>query len=233
VAIEIYVSTDIEADGPIPGPHSMLSLASAAYTADKQLVATFTVNLETLPEATGHPETMEWWSGQPAAWKNCRTDLQSPTQAMENYHAWLLTLPGKPVFVGYPLAFDFMFVYWYLIKFVGNSPFKHSGLDIRSYAMAFLQRNYRESGKEHLPVEWLENMPLSHVALDDASLQIKMYWRKIDLLLLTIFHVSNNCGHFLHLIIEEIVHDLHDLCLGGIYLRTDGQIGLLQAQTTV
>ncbi|MFP3570803.1 exonuclease, partial [Paraburkholderia sp. SIMBA_030] len=26
---EIYVSTDVEADGPIPGPHSMLSFASA------------------------------------------------------------------------------------------------------------------------------------------------------------------------------------------------------------
>ncbi|MEW8000408.1 MAG: hypothetical protein AB2795_17805 [Candidatus Thiodiazotropha endolucinida] len=42
---EIYVSTDIEADGPIPGPHSMLSFASAAYTADKQLVGTFSANL--------------------------------------------------------------------------------------------------------------------------------------------------------------------------------------------
>ena len=29
---EIYVSTDIEADGPIPGPNSMLSFGSAAYT---------------------------------------------------------------------------------------------------------------------------------------------------------------------------------------------------------
>ena len=49
MTIEIYVSTDIEADGPIPGPHSMLSIASAAYTAEKQLVATFSANLETLP----------------------------------------------------------------------------------------------------------------------------------------------------------------------------------------
>lgn len=32
---EIYVSTDVESDGPIPGPHSMLSLASAAYTEKK------------------------------------------------------------------------------------------------------------------------------------------------------------------------------------------------------
>ena len=45
---EIYVSTDVEADGPIPGPHSMLSFASAAYTADKRLIATFSANLEVL-----------------------------------------------------------------------------------------------------------------------------------------------------------------------------------------
>ena len=53
--LETYVSTDIEADGPIPGPHSMLSLGSAAFTADKHLIGTFTVNLETLPGATAHP----------------------------------------------------------------------------------------------------------------------------------------------------------------------------------
>jgi hypothetical protein len=28
---EIYISTDVETDGPIPGPNSMLSFASAAY----------------------------------------------------------------------------------------------------------------------------------------------------------------------------------------------------------
>jgi hypothetical protein len=42
---EIYVSTDGETDGPIPGPNSMLSLASAAYRADKTLLGTFTAKL--------------------------------------------------------------------------------------------------------------------------------------------------------------------------------------------
>ncbi len=57
---EIYVSTDVEADGPIPGPSSMLSFGSAAYLADKTLVGTFEANLETLPGANGDPKTMEW-----------------------------------------------------------------------------------------------------------------------------------------------------------------------------
>ncbi|MEQ8958258.1 MAG: exonuclease, partial [Coleofasciculus sp. C2-GNP5-27] len=116
MTIEIYVSTDIESDGPIPGPHSMLSIASAAFKADKQLIATFTTNLETLPGAKGHPKTMKWWSQQPTAWEASRVNPQPPEQVMQNYHAWLEALPGKPIFVGYPAAFDFMFVYWYLMK---------------------------------------------------------------------------------------------------------------------
>jgi hypothetical protein len=38
---KIYVSTDVETDGPILGPYSMLSFASAAYLMDKTLVSTF------------------------------------------------------------------------------------------------------------------------------------------------------------------------------------------------
>jgi len=65
---EIYVSTDVETDGPIPGPHSMLSFASAAYRADKTLVSTFTANLQLLPDASGYPDTMSWWCENQAAY---------------------------------------------------------------------------------------------------------------------------------------------------------------------
>lgn len=58
---EFYVSTDVETDGPIPGPHSMLSLGSAAYRADKTLIGSFEANLNTLPGAQGDPDTMAWW----------------------------------------------------------------------------------------------------------------------------------------------------------------------------
>jgi hypothetical protein len=46
-----------------------------------------------------------------------------PETAMRRYVLWLKALPGKPVFVGYPSGFDFLFVYWYLIRFAGESPF--------------------------------------------------------------------------------------------------------------
>lgn len=168
---EIYVSTDVEADGPIPGPNSMLSFASAAYSSDKELISTFTANLETLSAATPNPETMNWWSKNQEAWDACRKDLISPKEAMTNYYKWLKSLPGKPIFVGYPAAYDFMFVYWYLIQFTGESPFSHSALDIKSYAMAILKSDYQKSSKKHMPKEWFDDLPHTHVALDDAIAQ--------------------------------------------------------------
>jgi hypothetical protein len=165
---EIYVSTDVETDGPIPGPHSMLSLGSAAYTADKTLVATFSANLETLDGASAHPKTAAWWATQPAAWAACRADLQRPDVAMPAYVAWLKSLPGKPVFVGYPAGFDFLFVYWYLIRFAGESPFSFAALDIKSYAMAVLKTDFRKTIKKNMPRQWFDRLPHTHVALDDA-----------------------------------------------------------------
>ena len=50
---EVYVSTDIEADGPIPGPHSMLSFGSVAFDDAGNELSTFARNLETLPGAAG------------------------------------------------------------------------------------------------------------------------------------------------------------------------------------
>jgi len=172
---EIYVSTDVEADGPIPGPHSMLSFASAAFSVDGRRLATYTANLEPLEGACGHPETMAWWAQNPEAWQSTRVAPKAPSAAMHDYVDWLAGLDGKPVFVGYPAAYDFMFVYWYLMRFVGSSPFSHSALDIKSYAMAMLGRPYRQSTKAQMPPRWLPTAPHTHVALDDAVEQGELF----------------------------------------------------------
>jgi hypothetical protein len=125
---ELYISTDIEADGPIPGPHSMLSLGSAAFTATGAMVATFSVNLKTLDGASGHPDTMKWWKTQPHAWKVCRRGTQPPETAMRDYCEWVEAFDTRPVFVGMPTGFDFTFVSWYLMRFVGR--FTFAALDV-------------------------------------------------------------------------------------------------------
>ena len=166
---ELYISTDIEADGPIPGPHSMLSFGSAAFTEEGELISTFTVNLETLPGATMHPETQKFWDRNEKAWAACRENPIEPKAAMEDYKVWLNSLDGKPVFVGFPAGFDFTFIYWYLIRFTEQSPFSFSALDMKTYAMAVLQTPFKRSTKRSFPREWFKKgLPHTHVALDDA-----------------------------------------------------------------
>ena len=165
---EIYVSTDVETDGPIPGPNSMLSFASAAYRPDKKLVSTFTANLELLPGASGEARTMDWWRQRPEAWAATRQNLEAPEATMPRYLRWVKDLLGKPVFVAYPAGFDFLFVYWYLIRFAGESPFSFSALDIKTYAMALLGCEYRDAVKRNMPQRWFDPHKHTHVALDDA-----------------------------------------------------------------
>lgn len=179
---EIYISTDIESDGPIPGDNSMLSLASVALREDGTEVSSFTCNLELLPGAKGDPDTMRWWlEKEPAAWKECRSGLLlPPQQAMKLYTAWVTELRGAPVFVAYPAGYDFLFVYWYLRKFTGKSPFSFQALDMRSFAMGLLGKPFKRSGKGDWPSEWVSNLPKhTHVALDDAREQGQSFIRML------------------------------------------------------
>jgi hypothetical protein len=87
---------------------------------------------------------------------------------MGEYAAWLKGVPARPILVSYPTGFDFTFVYWYLMKFAGESPFSHSALDIKSFAMAVLKTDYRQSTKRNMPKRWFDDLRHTHVALDDA-----------------------------------------------------------------
>jgi hypothetical protein len=176
---EIYISTDVETDGPIPGPNSMLSFASAAFKPDKTRLGTFTANLELLPGATPDPGTMNFWRQNPDAYAATRTDLKEPAVAMVQYVQWIKSMPGKPVFVAYPAGFDFLFVYWYLIRFTGASPFSHSALDMKTMAMVLLGTEYRESVKRNMPKRWFGPEPHTHVALDDAIEQGELFCNMI------------------------------------------------------
>lgn len=146
----------------------MLSLGAAAFTRERGLIATHAANLETLPGATGHPQTMAWWASQPSAWDACRSDLQAPVAAMSRFADWLDSLPGKPVFVGYPASFDFLFVYWYLHRYAGRSPFSFAALDLKSLALGLLGGEFRAISKSRMPKRWFGPTAHTHVALDDA-----------------------------------------------------------------
>ena len=174
---EIYVSIDIEADGPIPGCNSMLSLGAAAFVLDEAAPEgwrmhpdTFKVNLNPLPEATQDPDTMAWWARQPKAWVCATKDTKDPVEAMSSFVFWCSGLPGKPVLMGYPVTYDFMFVYWYTIRFATTkAPFGFQGLDLKTLAMDRMGCSFRGAAKRRMPQRWFKGAPAhTHDALDDA-----------------------------------------------------------------
>src|SRR3981081_4799312 len=92
---EIYLSVDVEADGRIPGPYSMLSFGIAAFSIDKVLLGTFTRNLELLPGAAQHPRVMAWWRSTPAHWaayEKTRENVQPVRESMLACDAWVSSL---------------------------------------------------------------------------------------------------------------------------------------------
>lgn len=174
---EIYLSIDIEADGPIPGPYSMLSFGIAAFSLDKVLLGTFARNLELLPGATQHPRVMAWWNSSEqhrAAYAETRRDVQPVRESMLACEAWIESLRahGKPCAVGAPAAYDFgAWLYWYLCYAVGDIPLLgFSALDLKSVAFGRMPGSrYRNLGKSTYDPDWIDaDVPHTHVALDDA-----------------------------------------------------------------
>jgi DNA polymerase III alpha subunit (gram-positive type) len=170
---ELYVSVDIEANGPIPGEYSMLSFGSAVFDSSGKIIDKFQANLDELPGAKRDEATMLWWQTVPQAWELCRKDTYKPEIAMKSYLEHLLYIKQKTsqnlVCIGYPVTYDFMFIYWYLIKFTGKSPFSFSGLDIKTLSMALMKSTYQKATKKYMPGELFnKEFKHNHTALDDA-----------------------------------------------------------------
>jgi hypothetical protein len=182
---EIYFSTDIESDGPIPGRNSMLSFGCAAFTGTGKMIDTYYANLDVLPEATPDADTMNWWNTQQAAWEACRQNTRPAEVVMPEFVQWVKKVCGigevnrtgrdNPVFVGYPAGFDFTFMYWYMRAFGNDSPFSFSALDIKTLAMAVLGTEFRNTTKRAFPKSWFGKSRHSHVALDDAIEQGELF----------------------------------------------------------
>ena len=175
---EIYVSIDVESDGPIPGRNNLLSFGAAAFdlaAADpRKPVATFSANLELLPEATPSPSTMAFWAREAAAWTAARQDTRPASEVMPAFVAWVRALPGSPVVIGYPVTYDFMFLYWYTQAFGGLKdgepcPYGFQGLDIKTLAMLELGVPFKSATKKRMPADWFTGAPPhTHEGLADA-----------------------------------------------------------------
>ena len=119
----MYFVVDVEADGPIPGDYSMVSLGAVAVddALDKTFYAEFPpISDDWSPEALG----VSGWTR--AGHEAVQTD---PKNEMQRFATWLHnTAKGqRAIFVSDNLAFDWQWVNWYFHHFIQHNPFGFSG----------------------------------------------------------------------------------------------------------
>jgi len=178
----LYISVDIEADGPIPGPYSMLSLGAAVagtqdadgFTAADPERQSFYRELQPIGEEFV-PEALAV-SGLDR--DRLLSDGAEPAAALAEFSTWVreVALGAQPVMCGYPASYDWMFLYWYLIRFTGASPFGHSGcLDMKTLYATKARLPLRAVAKGTMPRELLSRRRHTHHALDDAIEQAELF----------------------------------------------------------
>ena len=188
---DAYFSADVETDGSIPGPFSLLSFAlvyagrfdGKSFDAPSHYRQHFYRELKPI-SAEFEMEALRV-NGLNRD-KLCR-EGEDPENAMTDAAKWVRQAAGsaRPVLVAYPLSFDWTWLYWYFVRFSREgSPFNHSScFDIKTaYAV-----------KAHLPIALAsrnkidENLrsirPHTHNALDDAIEQAEVFskvfrWRE-------------------------------------------------------
>ncbi|MGW2308937.1 3'-5' exonuclease [Actinomadura luteofluorescens] len=182
---EVYISVDVEADGPIPGPYSMLSFGmSACGTFDGHEFksadpAETTFYAELKPVSDDYvPEALAI-SGLDR--DQLAAEGREPGEAMSAAADWVKAVAASadasPVLVAYPLGFDWMFLYWYWTRFAQDgSPFGHSRhLDLKSMYATKAGTSIVRSTKRQMPAELLSDRPHTHNALDDAIEQAELF----------------------------------------------------------
>jgi hypothetical protein len=181
---DLYISADIESDGPIPGDYSMLSFGfavagsfdGASFAAAAPERATFYRELR--PISDGFDPDAVSVSGLDR--DRLSTEGAEPAAAMAAAAAWVEAEARgrRPVLVAYPLGFDWMFLHWYFVRFAGRSPFGFSGaLDMKTMYQQKAGVVLDRAGRRDLPAFLIPDAPHTHNALDDAVEQSEIFAR--------------------------------------------------------
>jgi hypothetical protein len=188
---DVYFSADVETDGPIPGPFSMLSFAfvyagsfdGIQFTKPATYEKFFYRELKPIseqfqPEAlsvNGLDRNALIRKGEPAA------------QAMNDANEWIRTVAdrGQPVLVAYPLSFDWAWLYWYFVRYANaGSPFRYSQcFDVKTAFAVKANLPINRAGRNQLLSSLASSRAHTHHAVDDAVEQAEIFaklfeWRR-------------------------------------------------------
>src|SRR5271168_3254025 len=174
--VDAYFSADVETDGPIPGPFSILSFALVyAGSFDGQRFQRPDRYDQTLyRELRPISENFEIDALRVNGLDRERLCLegQDPEKAMTEACRWVKAITGEaqPVLVAYPLSFDWSWLYWYFIRFSADgSPFAYSRcFDIKTAFAVKARIPISEAGRPRIFPFLRSGREHTHHALDDA-----------------------------------------------------------------
>jgi ribonuclease T len=101
-----------------------------------------------------------------------------PKEAMKKFADWIAKVSGgkKPIFVASPIAFDWCFVNYYFVKFLGYNPFGVSGIDLKSVWIGKTNSKWHLTTMDDIKKKLgLENDAHTHNALEDAKEQSTIF----------------------------------------------------------
>jgi len=182
---DAYISVDVETDGPIPGPYSMLALGMAfcgSFNGRSMELTPFpkkTFYIELQPISEEFENEALHVNGLNR--KRLLLEGCPPTVAMEKASSWINEVSGdnRPIFVAYPASFDWLWVHWYFTRFTKiGSPFGHSGcFDLKTAVAVRGRIPVSMASKSQLPVALQSDLPHTHNALEDALEQANIFFK--------------------------------------------------------
>jgi len=180
---DVYFSADVETDGPIPGPFSMLSFALVyagtfdGRTFERTSDYRHTFYRELAPISDSFETEALRVNGLDRD-RLCR-DGEDPSRAMTDAAKWIKNIAGsdQPVLVAYPLSFDWSWLYWYFVRFGAHgSPFEFSRcFDIKTALAVKAAIPISQAGRAMLLPALRSLHPHTHHALDDAIQQAEIF----------------------------------------------------------
>lgn len=169
--LEIFISVDIEAAGPIPSQYALLSIGACTIRKPRK-----TFYVELVPDKVQvDPGAMQIHG---LSLDSLYREGLSPEDALHRFSAWLVEVlpPGRaPLMVGFNSPFDWMFINDYFIRYLKNNPFGHSTIDIKAVYMGASGKSWAETSGQHLHSLYDSGNQLSHNALDDAVSQAVIF----------------------------------------------------------
>ncbi|MBO6789389.1 MAG: hypothetical protein JJ894_02510 [Dinoroseobacter sp.] len=182
---DAYISVDVETDGPIPGPYSMLSLGMAycgRFDGRTLEITPFPKEkfyIELAPISDHYENEALHINGLDR--KRLCVEGAEPAEAMKKAAEWIAEVSGdnRPIFVAYPASFDWLWVHWYFTRYTTfGSPFGHSGcFDLKTAVSVKGSLPISRSSKSQLPKRFQSELPHTHNALDDALEQANIFFK--------------------------------------------------------